>query len=453
MGDKIHIIGGGTFSYVRNHLALSAPAFGSTARNLYRQIYRAMEVEYFVSTPTVAGEDVVERHTAGQEYADVRVHLHLTKMADHTSNLVTNDDVAGLLAKLTADPETRVIILPAALCDYDGDIVIPMGEAVKMLEADEPPVQSGSHAPRLKTVDGKQMMALTPAAKLIGDIRKTRKDIFVVGFKTTTNAASDDQYKIALSMLKANSLNLVLANDTVTRNNMIVAPEETRYHETTNREEVVTGLVKIVLARSQNTFTRSTVVPGELVDFNSDPKVPANLREVVNYCLSQGAYKPFRGSTAGHFAVRLDEGRCLTSRRKTNYNKPGGLDLVEVEYDGLDKVIAKGAKPSVGGQSQRIVFTEHPDLDCIVHAHVPLRMDHRDPIAVAPQWQNECGSHQCGQNTSRHLTVYRKTDLRAVMLEEHGPNIVFSRTTPAAEVIDFIEANFDLSAKTGGWVS
>ena len=31
---KIYILGGGTFNYVRNHLALAAPAFGETARKL-----------------------------------------------------------------------------------------------------------------------------------------------------------------------------------------------------------------------------------------------------------------------------------------------------------------------------------------------------------------------------------------------------------------------------------
>jgi hypothetical protein len=39
------------------------------------------------------------------------------------------------------------------------------------------------------------------------------------------------------------------------------------------------------------------------------------------------------------------------------------------------------------------------------------------------------------------------------MLDEHGPNIVFSRSTPALEVIAFIETHFDLSAKTGGLVA
>jgi hypothetical protein len=449
MGQKIHIIGGGTFSHVRNHMALAAPAFGSTARMIYGQVYRALETEYFTTTPTVPGEDVVERHQAGQTYANDRVVLHLTKMAaPRQSNLVTNEDVAALIGTLIADPDTRVIILNAAICDYSGS-VLDDGDGLG-----EGETRSGSHAPRLKTAGGQVRMLLTPTDKLIGKIRQKRKDIFVVGFKTTTGETSDDQYKIALNALKRDSLNLVFANDTVTRNNMIVAPEETRYYETTEREEAITGLVKIVLARKNNTFTRSTVVEGNAVSFQTDARVPDNLRQVVNHLVNHGAYHVFRNATAGHFAVRLGEGRCLTSRRKTNYTVEGGVDLVEVEYDGSDKVIAYGAKPSVGGQSQRIIFDSYPDIDCIAHAHIEMRPDARDRDKIAMdmgQWGRECGSFQCGQAVSDLIPVAQ--GVRAVMIDNHGPNIVFSRDTPAEEIIDFIDANFDLARKTGGMVA
>jgi hypothetical protein len=425
----IHIIGGGTFSHVRSHLALAAPAFGQTARGIHAM------------------------YAGTKKWTDARnqkmfaltndATLHLTKMADHTSDIVTNDDVGALIDRLVADPTTRVIYMNAALCDFDGSIL-------EWRAGEDFETPSGKYAERLKTSNGNTTMLLTPADKIISRIRKTRKDIFLVAFKTTTGATPDEQYAAGLNLLKANSCNLVLANDTVTRLNMVVTPEESRYHETTDRYAAIRGLVEMTKARSTNTFTRSTVLPGTPVDFQHDDRIPDNIRTVVNHLVERGAYKPFRGATVGHFAVKIDEGRCLTSRRKTDYTKPGGLDLVEVEYDGNDKVIAYGAKPSVGGQSQRIVFAEHPDLDCIVHAHVPLRDHPREPIPVASQAEFECGSHQCGANTSRNLEGY--DDLQAVMLDNHGPNIVFSRDTPAQRVIDFIEANFDLEAKTGGLI-
>lgn len=407
---SVHIFGGGTFFHVRNHMSLCAPAFGKTAR--------------YINT----------------FYDDA--HLHLTKMADHNSILDTNEDVEYKLDRLIADPECKIIYFNVALCDFEGSILDG--------SLDDCITPSGKYATRLKTREGLQHMRLTPAAKLIGKIRKTRKDIFVVGFKTTCNATPDEQYLAALNMLKENSINLVLANDTGNRRNMIVAPEETRYCVTTDRNKVLTELVYMVNQRSRNTFTRSTVVDGDIVPWNSN-EIPDNLRQVVNYCIKRGAYKPFRGATAGHFAVKVNEREVLTSIRKTNYNDLDNSGLVRVEYEGLDKVIAHGAKPSVGGQSQRIIFDEHPDLDCIVHAHVPLKVDARDLVPLVDQTPSECGSHQCGARTSKGLKSFG--NLEAVMLDNHGPNIVFSKNTPAEDIIDFIEANFDLEAKTGGLVS
>lgn len=408
----VHIFGGGTFFHVRNHMSLCAPAFGKTAR--------------YINT----------------FYDDAQ--LHLTKMADPNSILDTNEDVEYKLDRLIADPLCKVIYFNVALCDYEGSI-IERGEFDSKIAT-----KSGKYEARLKTREGEQTMMLTPARKLIGKIRKTRKDIFVVGFKTTCNATPDEQYLAALNMLKENSINLVLANDTGNRRNMIVAPEETRYCVTTDRNKALTTLVEMTNSRSRNTFTRSTVIDGDIVPWNSN-EIPDNLRQVVNHCIKRGAYKPFRGATAGHFAVKVNDHEVLTSIRKTNYNDLDKSGLVRIEYEGLDKVIAHGAKPSVGGQSQRIVFDEHPDLDCIVHFHCPTKENVRDNVPVADQAPFECGSHNCGNNTSKNLRKFG--DLEAVMLDNHGPNIVFSKNTDPAKVIEFIEANFDLDAKTGGLVS
>lgn len=400
---SVYVLGGGTFNHVRAHCAIAAPAFGGTARAIH-------------------------------SLHDSSI-LKLTKMADHTSKLVTNDDVSELVDQLIADPETKVIYFNVALCDFEGQI----GD-----------VESGKYAERLKSREGPFTMNLTMADKVIGKIRKERKDIFVVGFKTTSGATSDEQYVAGLNLLKANSVNLVLANDIVTRNNMIIAPEESRYCETTNRDEVLDFLVKMVKARSTNRFTRSTVIPADPVSWDS-PDIPENLRTVVNYCIAKGAYKPFRGATVGHFAARLTDKSCVTSMRKTNFNLLDKTGMVKIEYDGRDRVIAHGFKPSVGGQSQRIIFDDYPDVDAIVHFHCPLKENARDAIPVdeGQAWR-ECGSHECGEATSNGLRKFG--DIRAVMLDNHGPNIVFSKNTPAEHIIEFIESNFDLEQKTGGLV-
>jgi hypothetical protein len=419
MKSKIHIFGGGTFSYIASHLALSAPAFGKAA-DIIEDILRA-------------------------KLCDYDIFVHKTKMADVESNLVTNEDVSNLLDDVIKDPNTKIIFLSMALCDFDG-FVVGEGEDVGFI--------NGKWKPRLKTDDGGKLLRLVPAEKIINKIRKVRKDIFLVGFKTTAGATPDEQYLAGLKLLKKSSCNLVLANDVFTRLNMVITPEQARYHETQDRYAALEGLVEMAVFRSQLQFTRSTIVAGDPVPWNSD-LVPHTLQKVVNYCIERGAYKPFLGSTVGHFAAKIGDGKFLTSRRKVDFNRLNEMGLVLVETNGDDEVIAHGFKPSVGGQSQRIVFAEHPDTDCIVHFHCDLRKSDSD-IPKRSQRNIECGSHQCGKQTSSGLKKFDLPNgeyLYAVMLENHGPNVVFNRSVNAQSVIDFIEENFDLQSRTDGVAS
>jgi len=409
----VHIIGGGTTAHVRPHLGISANAYGGTARRLASMCK--------------------ERWGNG-----IDIQLHLTKMASAgASSLETNHDVHNLLKNLVSDPTTKVIFMPVALCDYTGSV---MSNGIA--------TNSGTTQPRLKSRDGQQLMLLVPADKLIGGIRKYRKDIFLVGFKTTTSASEDEQYFAGLDLVKRSSCNLVLANDLHTGLNMTVTPEQSRYHVTKDRNEALRGLVDMAYLRSKLHFTRSTVVNGELVKWDS-PEIPNSLKIVVEHCISRGAYKPFLGSTNGHFAAKLSDGMIATSVRKTDFNNIRTAGLVRVEPVGEDKIIAYGGKPSVGGQSQRYVFAQVPEADCIVHFHCPVKTGSRVPIRS--QREFECGSHECGQNTSSGLQKFG--NLWAVMLDQHGPNLAFHSSIDPQEVIQFIEANFDLLGRTDGVIA
>lgn len=404
---KIHIIGGGTLNHISSHLAICAPAYGTVATEIYYHCH-AMA------------------HNLDSE-------LHLTKMAGGTGRgtLETNQDVSDLVDKLVADPATKIIFMTAAICDY------------------EPKDGGNKYGERLKTSERPEInISFVARDKIVKKLRDKRKDIFAVCFKTTTNATPQEQYIAGLNLLKSSSLNLVLANDTKTRLNMVITPEEAKYHETTDRAEAIKGLVEMTLLRSHLTFTRSTVVDGEPIPWDNE-LIPKALKTVVDYCINSNAYKPFRGATVGHFACKLDNNTFLTSIRKSNFNDLAKNGLVKIKTDGPDSVIAYGAKPSVGGQSQRIVFQEHEEYDCIVHFHCPKRENSLVP--TVSQREYECGSHQCGQNTSKGLKKFG--NLSAVYLDEHGPNIVFNSSIDPQEVIDFIEENFDLDAKTGGYVS
>lgn len=430
---KIHIFGGSTNFHIRNHFALTAPAGGTTARKL-RHI-----LKWNFSAPM----DIVVHLTRSAKGAFIPEldGNYFAKEGISNEAPDTNEEMSALVDKVVADPTTKIIIFSAAICDYDGYV------------SDGPiPTATGKHETRLKSREEAPSvnLKLFTGEKIISRIRRQRKDIFLVAFKATCGFTEDQQYLAGLHLLKEASANLVLANDTKTHLNMVITPEEARYHVTTNREEALKGLAEMALLRSHLTFTRSTVVAGTPVPWTS-PEVPDTLRTVVDYCIGKDAYKPFRGSTVGHFAAKISDNEFLTSIRKTNFNDLSKNGLVRIKTDGPDSVLAYGAKPSVGGQSQRIVFHDHQDYDLIVHFHSPLKKNHRDAVPIASQREVECGSHQCGRNTSNNLRKFG--NLSCVMLDNHGPNIVFHRSIDPAEVIDFIEANFELSEKTGGYVS
>jgi Ribulose-5-phosphate 4-epimerase and related epimerases and aldolases len=412
---NIEIIGGGTVFHVRNHLALSVPAYGTTARilNSYCKLFQD----------------------------ELETHLHLTKMATQgQSDLETNEDISKLVDKLIANPNTKIIFFNPALVDYEGFIY--RSGHVGYEWSDCIPTDSGKYETRLVTSKGDQEMLLRPASKVISKIRKERKDIFLVAFKTTCGATEDEQFLTGLHLLKSNSCNLVLANDTKTRVNMIITPEQARYHVSTDRDMVLKNLVDMAISRSKGTFTRSKVVTGRGVPWTHD-LVPSSLRTVVDYCIMAGAYKPFQGSTVGHFAVKLDDNKFLTSMRKSNFNQLEELALVHAV--GNDEVWSQGGKPSVGGQSQRIVFKDHPEMNCIVHFHCPPKYPAQ--LSVRDQAPYECGSHECGNNTSKGLRE-EVPGIKCVYLDHHGPNIVFNSKIDPSVVIDFIDKNFDLSKST-----
>lgn len=424
---NIEIIGGGTVFHVRNHLALCAPAYGTTARRI---------------------EDLLLDSDDALPY---EINCHLTKMADpRFGRLETNEDVAKLVDELVANPETRIIFFNPALVDYEG--AITTSGAVGYEWSDDIPTKSGKYEERLQTSKGEQGMLLWPAPKILGKIRKTRKDIFLVAFKTTCGATEDEQFLTGLHLLKTASCNLVLANDTKTRKNMIITPEQARYGVTTYRELALNTLVDMTLSRAQGTFTRSTVVPGDPVPWDME-HIPHSLKAVVEHCIARGAYKPFNGSTVGHFAFKKNDNEFITSKRRVDFNNLPKEGMVLCKSDGPDEVIAYGAKPSVGGQSQRIVFKEHPEMDCIVHFHCPrwprspLTNIVQYPISVRSQAEHECGSHECGKNTSEGLKE-TAPGIKCVYLDNHGPNIVFNHKTPPQDVIMFIDRHFDLSKST-----
>lgn len=433
---QIYLFGGGTVEHITSHFSVSATAYGKTAEYLH----------YLIESD--------------DRFNNMESNLILTKMAGGFSSLETNRELEQMIELINHSSLTKMVFFSCAVVDWQPfsiegfkddrspETISGSFDTVYDFPSCEPILELGKYADRIESRDHDVVrVEFIPTTKMIKNIRRKRKDIFLAGFKTTCGATKQEMFEKGLRLCKEASANLVLVNDVRTRWNMIITPEEAAYHETQNREEALKQLVDMAYYRSQLTFTQSTVVDGQLISWDS-PEIPESLRTVVNYCVKKNAYKPFKDATVGHFAHKLDDMTFLTSIRKSNFNKLNETGLVKVKTDGPDTVIAYGAKPSVGGQSQRTIFKDHAGMDCIVHFHCPLRPGIID-VPVKSQREVECGSHECGKNTSNGLSAFG--NLKAVYLDKHGPNIVFNKNIDPHEVIGFIEHNFNLEEKTGGY--
>lgn len=189
---RVAIIGGGTNTYISNHLALSAPAYGTTAIKL---------------------EEKFRQHSENK----MDVNLYLTKMAhpDCKDAPDTPEDIEALIDKLVADPDTRVIIFNVAMVDYKPTSLFNLeSNAYDAYNPVEITDKFGKYAGRLNTSKLPEVcLELSVQDKIIQKIRKERKDILLVGFKTTCGATKEEQFHKGLKLCKDASANIVFVND------------------------------------------------------------------------------------------------------------------------------------------------------------------------------------------------------------------------------------------------
>ena len=272
---RIAILGGGTNCYISNHFAVSAPAYGQTAIQL---------------------AEIFREHPENK----MAVDLILTKMADPHSPTApdTPEDVEAIVDKLIADPATRVIVFNVAMVDYQPEQLT----LVDKNDEEQNIYDFGKYNRRLSSKYD-ITVRMTAHKKIIQKIRKERKDILLVGFKTTCGATKEEQFQKGLKLCKDASANIVFVNDVdkdrirnldsaleskkilsnikstsemetayihegikeaeeqieAFQNNGLVTPEESSYWYNT-RDEALDALVQMVLDRSHLHFTRSTVV-------------------------------------------------------------------------------------------------------------------------------------------------------------------------------------------------
>jgi phosphopantothenoylcysteine synthetase/decarboxylase len=201
--NKLVIIGGGTFNHISCHLSLAAPAFGQTAINMALW---------------------AEQMDTGME-----VVLKLTKMADRSSEVFTNDDLHNYVSTLLDDPLVKIIVMNAAVCDF---------------KAENPSNETRLSSSRDYTVTLEGIRT-----KIMGMIQYRRPDIIVCGFKTTHGASEAEQIRKAVDSMNANSLPLVLANDLETRKNILVCDSGRNFFD--NRESLLRRMLGHALYKAR----------------------------------------------------------------------------------------------------------------------------------------------------------------------------------------------------------
>lgn len=251
MLKKIYIVSGGTFVDVSPHFSLAARAFGQVGENLCAA-FALQDLIGFRVIPlftAMAGEQWM-----GLSMGDAITSRQVLLDAGLARGIVTNDDLLTLVTYLKTLPDTKAIIMAAAVCDWVPTDLTQLSQAAPLTK----PKDFGRKAKRLKTrlPNGDEnviSLELAPSKKIVGTIRapgpECREDIVVVGFKTTAGSTEEGQVSVALRMLKENNLSLVVANDINTHVNLLITPEGLNRPEiSTDRFSVLRELAKKVLA-------------------------------------------------------------------------------------------------------------------------------------------------------------------------------------------------------------
>lgn len=250
--QQIHIIGGGTVSHVRPHLALACPTYGTTAydiRDIIHDIRTEIEADIHMYITKMGGRSYERTVVSGGRYFHPTGEEALLQDILNDPILETNEDVARLIDRLVEDPDPKIIFMPVGMVDFEVEGIGIGHDTV---------LEPGKHLSRLSTHDQNNItLRLKPTEKIIRRIKKNRKDIFLVGFKTTAGLDMPELFTAGLSLLREADCDLVLASDIHSNINMVVTPEEVPYAPTIEREQTLISLVAMTLQRSKTTRVMS----------------------------------------------------------------------------------------------------------------------------------------------------------------------------------------------------
>lgn len=256
--DQIYVIGGGTVSYIRDHLAIANVSFGAMAYDISSSL-REMEIkgELHEYSTKMAGDffDAVElkmesswRRTVVFEEGDPRSD------EDYLPNLDTNEDVVRLVNEIIEKQRSRVLFLMTEPCAFKGFALGDERTVIKFVDGtrvfERPNTPSGPEEPALPPKENHEIRleACDPLEGL-----KDKGELFVVGYCITEGVTEISQYHAGRIYLTKTKFDMVFVEDRKTGIHMIVSQEEKDYPYGvySNRDEAIDILIKTSIARSE----------------------------------------------------------------------------------------------------------------------------------------------------------------------------------------------------------
>src|ERR1043165_6156490 len=169
--QQIHIIGGGTVSHIRPHLALACPTYGATAYDIRDVVhsYPGLDAEVYLYITKVGGSNYEKSLVFDGKHKYPSGPDSLLDAVMSSPVLETVEDVARLIDGLVKDPSPKIIFMPVGMVDFAVKEIIVTGDKTVMA------LEPGKTLSRLSThTNGTTTsLILEPTEKVIRRVRKT----------------------------------------------------------------------------------------------------------------------------------------------------------------------------------------------------------------------------------------------------------------------------------------
>lgn len=256
--DQIYVIGGGTVSYIRGHLAIANVSYGAMAYNISSSL-REMEIkgELHEYSTKMAGDffDAVELKGEGSwRRAVVFEETDPRSEEDYMPGLDTNEDIVRLVNEIIDKQRPRILFLMTEPCMFEGFALGDERTVVKFADGnrifERPNTPSGPEEPTLHPKEDHEirLKACDPLEGI-----KDKGELFVVGYHITEDVSEINQYHAGKIYLTKTKFDMVLIEDRKTGIHMIVCREENDYSYVvySNRDEAIDILIKTSMTRSE----------------------------------------------------------------------------------------------------------------------------------------------------------------------------------------------------------